>query len=455
MRYYPIHFKHGNEEMEENQMDSNTLQFYTGLIACAKQLIESDAFKERHRTSKKAFSRNRTLTFPIMTLFLLNLVKRSMQDELDEFFKAIQNKKVAERVVTKSAFSQARRKLHYKAFIELTQTHTTYFYKHGKPHRWYDFRLLAIDGSMNDLPQNETVGNHFGVWHPQAGGTCAKARVSQMFDVLNKVTVDALIAPKSEGERELAAKHLVHVHSGDLLLMDRGYPAFWLFAAVLKLNAHFCARLTVSKWTTAQKFVASGKEDQYVLLHPWPAAKKQCEERDLPTDPIRVRLIRVELSSGEVEVLVTTLLDRTRFPSSLFQDLYHQRWPVEEDYEVLKSRIEVENWSGKSVQAVYQEFHAAIFTKNMTAILAQPAQQEVEQQSRSKKYGYQINITNLVSKMKDTIVYLLRDADILPLLQALWQQMVKTTEPIRTGRSFPRKKGVKRKRFSMSYKATR
>lgn len=455
MRYYPIHFNHGNEEMEENQMDSNTIQFYTGLIACAKQLIESDAFQERHRTSKEAFSRNRTLTFPIVTLFLLNLVKRSMQDELDEFFKAIQNKKVAERVVTKSAFTQARRKLHYQAFIELNQAQTAYFYKHRKPHRWYDLRLLAIDGSMSDLPPNEIISIHFGVWHPHAGGTCAKARVSQMFDVLNKVTVDALIEPKAEGERALAAKHLAHVQHDDLLLLDRGYPAFWLFAAILQKKAQFCARITVSKWTAVQKFVDSGKKEQYIFLRPWATAKKQCEERGLSIDPIRVRLVRVELPSGEVEVLVTSLLDKTRFPALLFQELYHQRWPVEEDYEVLKSRIEIENWSGKSVQAVYQEFHAAIFTKNMTAILAQPAQQEVTKQSQLKKYEYQINMTNLISKMKDTIVYLLRDTDIRHVLQSMWQQMVKTIEPIRGGRTFPRKKGVTRKRFSMSYKAAR
>ena len=436
-------------------MDSNTIQFYTGFTACVKQLIESEAFKKRHRTSPEAFSRNRTLTFPIVTLFLLNLVKRSMQDELDEFFKAIQNKKVAERVVTKSAFTQARRKLSYKAFIELDQAQTMYFYKHAEPRRWYDLRLLAIDGSMSDLPLDEVVSIHFGVWHPNAGGTCAKARVSQMFDVLNKVTVDALITPKAEGERALAAKHLVHVQPDDLLLLDRGYPAFWLFGAILKQKAQFCARITVSKWTAVQKFVDSGKKEQYIYLHPWPAAKKQCEERNLLTDPIRVRLIRVELSSGEVEVLITSLLDGTRFPVSLFQELYHQRWPVEEDYEVLKSRIEVENWSGKSVQAVYQEFHAAIFTKNMVAILAQPAQQEVRQQSQSKKHDYQINMSNLISKMKDTIIYLLRDTDIRPLLQSVWQQMVKTIEPIRRGRSYPRKKGVRRKRFAMNYKAVR
>ena len=103
----------------KEQMDSNTIEFYTGLISCVKHLIESDDFKEQHRTSEKAFSRNRTLTLPIVTVFLLNMVKRSLQDELDEFFKLIQNKKIADRVVTKSAFTQARSKLQYESFIEL------------------------------------------------------------------------------------------------------------------------------------------------------------------------------------------------------------------------------------------------------------------------------------------------------------------------------------------------
>lgn len=436
-------------------MDSNTTQLYTGLIKRIKQLIESDAFKERHRTSKKAFSRERTLTFPIVTLFLLNLVKHALQDELDEYFKLLQGGKVAYRVVTKSAFSQARQKLGYTAYVELNREQVAYFYEQARPRRWHGLRLLAIDGSMGDLPNSAAVSDHFGVWHPQSGGTCAKARLSQLFDVLNKITVDALIAPKSDGERVLAERHLEHVGADDLLLIDRGYPAFWLFAAILYRKAHFCVRLTVSEWDVAKKFVASGKKEQFALLYPNHEAKKACLARGLPIDLIRVRLIRVELASGEIEVLATTLLDRTRFPQSLFQQLYHHRWPVEEDYEVMKSRIEVENWSGQLVTAVYQEFHAAVFTKNMAAILAHPAQDVVAEQSQGKQYRYQINMTNLISKMKDTIVYLLHDTDILPALQALWQQMVKTTEPIRPGRSFPRKKKVKRKRFVMNYKSTR
>jgi hypothetical protein len=388
-------------------------------------------------------------------LFLLNLVKRGLQDELDEFFKALNGGKVATRVVTKSAFCQARCKLDYRAFIELNQAQVDYFYQESEPQRWFGLRLLAIDGSMADLPQNEAISDHFGVWHPYSGGTCAKARLSQLYDVLHKITVDALIAPKAEDERSLAASHLTHVQKNDLLLMDRGYPAFWLFAAILQREAHFCTRLTVSEWQVAKKFVASGEEEQYVLLQPGYEARKKCAERDLLTDPIRVRLIRVELPTGEIEVLATTLLDRTRFPTALLQDLYHHRWPVEEDYTVMKSRLEIENWFGKSVQAVYQEFHAAVFSKNMAAILAHPAQQVVTQQSQQKKYVYQINMTNLLSKLKDAIVFLFCESDIYPLLRSLWGQMVQTTEPIRPGRSYPRKKSVKRKRFPMNYKAAR
>lgn len=388
-------------------------------------------------------------------MFLLNLVKRSIQDELDEFFKAVRGSKIAARIVTKSAFCQARRKLNYEAFIELNQVQVAYFYEAGQPQYWHGFRLLAVDGSMSDLPHNDAISEHFGVWHPQSGGTCPKARLSQLFDVLNKVTVEALIAPKSADERTLAAKHLAHVGTGDLLLMDRGYPAFWLFAAILQQQAHFCVRMTVSEWKAVQKFALSGEEEQYVLLRPGYEAKKKCLVQSVSTNPIRLRLVRVKLSTGETEVLATSLFDRTRFPASLFQALYRNRWPVEEDYKMMKSRLEVENWSGQSVLAIYQEFHASVFTKNLAAILACPAQQIVTRQSQQKKHLYQINMTNLLSKMKDSIIFLLTASDLHDLLPVLWQQMVKTTEPIRPDRSYSRRQRVKRKRFPLTYKAIR
>lgn len=409
----------------------------------------------RHRQREKDFSRKRSLPFVIMVIFLLNLIKRSAQDELDEFFKLLNGTDIAERVVTKSALTQARRKLKYGAFVELNQEQTSYFCQNLKPLTWNGWRLLAVDGSTAQLPNHPDILAHFGAWYPAQGGPCPMARVSQMFDVLNEITLDALIAPKALGERALAEAHFDNLKVGDLVLLDRGYPAFWLFALILKQKAQFCARMKLSSWIIVKQFVASGLDEQTVALRPGYVACQECHARQLPTDPITVRLIRVELADGEVEVLVTSLLDSNAYPVSVFKELYHLRWPVEEDYKVMKCRIEIENFSGTSVLAVYQDFHAKVFTSNLTAILARPAQEVVTQTSADKKHLYQVNMTNALSKMKDAVVLLLHRSSIAALLDSLWQLMIKTIEPIRPDRSFPRTKRVKPKKFPMCYKPVR
>jgi hypothetical protein len=436
-------------------MNTATASVCQNLIERIKSRLLSDEFKDRHRRAKKDFTRNRCLPFVIVITFLLNMVKRALQDELDEFFKLLNQEEVAVQIVTKSAFSQARKKLKYEAFVELNWTQVDYFYDHFECRTWHSFRLLAVDGSTSQLPRTPKVTEHFGAWHPAKGEPCPIARVSQMFDVLNNVTLDALISPKAMGERVLAARHFDHLKRSDLVLVDRGYPAFWLFALILEQGAHFCARMPLSGWQVVEQFVASGLGEQIVLLWPSSESNRECRSRGLSLAPIRARLIRIELDSGEIEVLATSLVDAIAYPATIFKELYHQRWPVEEDYKVLKCRIEIENFTGKSVLAVYQDFHAKVFTANLTAILAHPAQKVVEQKTQKRKYTYQINMTNALSKMKDLVVLLVQRTAILLILERFWQVITQTIEPIRPGRSYPRKKRVKRKRFAMTYKPLR
>ncbi|MCB0198095.1 MAG: hypothetical protein KDJ65_39500, partial [Anaerolineae bacterium] len=96
-----------------------------------------------------------------------------------------------------------------------------------------------------------------------------------------------------------------------------------------------------------------------------------------------------------------------------------------------------------------------IFTKNLATILAQPTQQTIDLLTAARKYRYQPNMTHLVSKLKDTIVYLFTDPQLPPLLHSLWQLIIQTVEPVRPNRSFPRYKRVHRRRFPMHYKSTR
>jgi hypothetical protein len=163
------------------------------------------------------------------------------------------------------------------------------------------------------------------------------ARLSQMFDPLNKISFDALIAPKGVDERELAAEHCKHLRKNTLVLLDRGYPAFSQFTLILSHKADFCARVSNTKWNVVRDFYHSGLKEKIFEIPPRKAALAQCRDHGLKTTPLRCRLIRFELDSGQTEILITSLLDTEQYPYEIFQELYHSRWPVEVDYKVLKT----------------------------------------------------------------------------------------------------------------------
>lgn len=428
-----------------------------GLIGYLRAIINSDQFIKRHRQSPTHFIRQRKLTFSTLIFFLINMVKGSYQDELDHFFKSIFGFEVVRRIVSKAALTKARMKLKYEAFIELNARMVHYFYENFKPAQWHGFNLLAIDGTTVRLPRIETISEHFGAWNPRQGDKCPMARVSQMFDPLNKITVDAIIETKDMGERELAAFHFLNLMPNDLILLDRGYPAYWLFNLILSQGADFCARIQRKRWKVVRQFHSSGKKEKIISLSPFPSSVKNCKEMGLDLIPLKLRLIRVELDTGESEILITSLLEPQNYPHELFAELYHLRWPVEEDYKTMKQWIEIENFSGKSVLSVYQDFHAKVFSKNLISALIYPTQAVIDQKTENHVYRYKRNFAQVLSKAKDVIPLLfLRPLKALPgLISDIHGIVVKTIEPVRPGRKYPRNFKNRSGRFHYGYQPIR
>jgi hypothetical protein len=244
----------------------------------------------------------------------MNMNNKSYQNELDRFFQTINHSEIPERVLYKGNLSKARAKLKYGAFVELNDHMAQFFYDRFQTETWFGFNLLAIDGSTLSVPNEPEILDHFGGWTTTKGEKklCPKARASQMFDVLNKITVDGIISPKSEGERELAAFHFLKLQPQDLILLDRGYPAHWLFQLVLSLGANFCARILYKRWNVVKKLYQSGKKEAIVKIGPSSQSIRKCFEKGLDKKPIKVLLIRVELNSGETEILVTSLTDKKK-----------------------------------------------------------------------------------------------------------------------------------------------
>jgi hypothetical protein len=107
-------------------------------------------------------------------------------------------------------------------------------------------------------------------------------RFSQLYDVLNDVVVDADVLPHDVGERVLAAEHLAATGPTDLMLYDRGYPAFWLFVLHQIEQRHFCARVPATFSNEVKAFLASGARSALIIFTPGSEARKQCQAFDSP-----------------------------------------------------------------------------------------------------------------------------------------------------------------------------
>lgn len=383
--------------------------------------------------------------------------KSSIQRELDRFYKEVTQSDFNIRAVTKGAFTQARTKLNPWAFKRLNEVAVNSFYDGAAYYVWHNMRLLAVDGSRLVLPNHPTVAEEFGVhqFGPKADSPRSLAMGSLLYDVLNLITIDSQIAPYASSERDLLMQHLDQVKPRDLLLLDRGYPSFWLLFLMKAKGIEFCVRLKDDWWLKVKDFTESSEKERIVTFSL--PKKDRAKLKDFPhmlDTEITCRLIKVELENGEKEVLCTSLTDTQRYLYEEFEQLYHYRWNEEEAYKLLKSRIELEDFSGKTAKAVKQDFHAKVFLMTLCAAYAHPIEEKVIKEykaDQNRKFDQKINRTNALATTMDMLVPTFIRKEYKVALQAFDQLVEKTREIIRPGRSNPRNKKPK-KLYSMNYK---
>ncbi len=91
----------------------------------------------------------------------MGFTRPGVQTELDRFYKSMSKSTASFNSISKSAFTQARRKLKPEAFVELAQSQLSYFHTYG-PHKklWENKRIIAIDGRCLNLPYSMSKPHH-------------------------------------------------------------------------------------------------------------------------------------------------------------------------------------------------------------------------------------------------------------------------------------------------------
>jgi hypothetical protein len=384
------------------------------------------------------------------------LLKTSYQRELDKFCKTLMTGQFNIRVVTKGALTQARAKLHPWAFIRLNEVAVNTFYEGAEYLEWKGLRVLAVDGSTLKLPRSKSIIEEFGqnkTGRHKEAEVCL-ARCSLLYDVLNHVTIDAQIGPYKESEKSLFLKHFGQIKKGDLILGDRNYPSTEMMLRLANKGVHYCFRVKENESKVVSAFVLSGANQQIVSL---PLSKKASgfAKRSEPCQTIDCRLIRITLENGNIEILATSLFDENKYEYEQFEALYHTRWNVEEEYKLLKSRIEIEAFSGRTSRSIYQDFHAKVLMLTLCATLAYPIAEKVKEEFSKEKTGnkhdQQINRTSAIGITKETLITLLIKKSYQQGVDCMDAIIESTREIIRKGRSNKVKHRTKRL-YHPSYK---
>lgn len=322
------------------------------------------------------FSRVRRLRLEITLALMLNMVRPGervgYQKVIDRFFSetglAFSHQKVV-KPPDKAAFHRARKKIPVEVCQILFAEAVAYAQSLARQHEkltWNGFRVYAIDGTKKNLPHSEELLDFF---EAPRHAHFPQMITGVLFDVLAKVPLNYMRAPFNTPEREMAVELLRELGPKDLLLLDRGYPSYEMFLALINQHIDFLIRLPKDgMFKEVQAFLARGKRDGKVTIHPPRNLVK--ENPDANFQPLTLRVVVVSIPGAQEQaIFITTLLDSKKYPRRALRNLYHYRWSEEEFFKTIKEHLRAEEFRGKSVQFIDQELLSTYLYYILTRIL--------------------------------------------------------------------------------------
>ena len=193
---------------------------------------------------------------------------------------------------------------------------------------WRGLLVCAIDGTTLTVPGSPAnlarftrhASNHGGAGYPQV-------RLLALVACGTRTLIDAEFGPTARGETTCAADLLRSLRRGMIVLLDRGFAAAALIAAMAATEADVVVRVKNGRKLPVLRRYRDGS----------------CLSV-LGTTQVRVIDCQITISTSAgrrtgIYRLATTLLDPRRYPAAELINLYHQRQEIETAYLEIKSTI--------------------------------------------------------------------------------------------------------------------
>ena len=326
-----------------------------------------------------------------------------------------------ETAVSPSAVSQARLKIPPKIWEELNKIVIEAFNTRAGLLTFKGHPVVAVDGTI--VWSNALISKDFekyltavqrarlakrkktkGAYHEQL-------QMLMLFDPLNQIHLGHAVELQVISERDLLLPFLDKLTLGQLALLDRGYPAAWLFVEMMRRQVEFVTRLRHDHSKAVVEFLASDKNDAWLELSIIDASADKLKELGTPmpeSRSVRVRVLRVRDDDGKELLLASSLPESKASPSEL-ADLYFRRWEIEKEICTFKQPLCLEGWRSFSKHGIEYDLGAKALAYNLMKLMSWPVRQEFLAQGLSGSgFRKEVCDTRALGELRPALLPILR-----------------------------------------------
>jgi len=267
--------------------------------------------------------------------------------------------------------------------------------------------------------------------------------------------LDTIIDKYEKSEKKIAMQHIKNIketyrveYNNMLFIFDRGYIGIPLLMYLIKENGNFLFRIPNGTYKKETLQMISNDEEIVIPINN--SRKKDIQETELKEladkiKEIKVRVIKIVLESGEKEILLTNIPKQV-IDTNQMKDVYFKRWQIEKSYNVIKNKLEIENFSGHSELAIKQDFYSQMLLFNMIEDIKKTANKQIKEKQekslKTYKYDYIVNLNILIGICRQYLLTIViwGDDDKSDEIQDDMLRIIKgNLVAIKSGRKYARK----------------
>lgn len=383
-----------------------------------------DAFdNEKYKIGLNSFKRSRKWDFMDYVIYILCNCGKTTTLEIEDFVEKYFGDDDA-KMITKQACSKQRQKINpiiYKdmnyAFVEMVYNSEYYvpYYK--------GYKVIIIDGSKSELPNDKQTREEFEVPDDTDKYTQpALTLFSTCIDFETNFVLDSIITKAGDNERNLLKQHIESLEnhidfSNTILIIDRGYYSLEMLLYLENKGINYVFRLKNNTYIDERYNMKSNDEYLDIKLNSNRICNIKNEEilkQANEMKNIRRRFVNHKLKSANNKINDETLLTNLppeRVSYDELKELYNNRWEIELNYEKIKNKLHLENYSGRSEITISQDFYSQLYVFNLFLALKNEIQNELEEENKKirkeKKKEKRPNSNTLMGRLKKRIIKLI------------------------------------------------